>query len=36
VIRHRTGDFDTAETEVISAAEGVVRTADAAFTGKEK
>jgi hypothetical protein len=41
VIRHRTGDFDTAETEIPSteipsAGDGVVNDADAALTGKEK
>ncbi len=37
VIRHRTGDFDTAETEIIIAsAENVVHDADAAYSGKEQ
>ncbi|WP_188756853.1 sodium:solute symporter family protein [Microbacterium album] len=45
VIRQRTGDFDTAETagaagaagtEIVAEAEGVVKDADASYTGKEQ
>lgn len=36
VIRHRTGEFDTAETEIIASAENVVKDADSAYCGKEQ
>lgn len=36
VIRHRTGEFDTAETEIIASAENVVKDADSAYSGKEQ
>ena len=36
LIKKRTGDFDTAETEIISDAETAVNDSDAAYTGKEQ
>ena len=36
LIKKRTGDFDTAETEVVAVAESVTKDADAAYTGKEQ